>query len=322
MKKEFIEEISRSLDIKEKGLIEKDLILHQMLIDLSKDEFFSKNFLFKGGTCLTKNYMGYFRFSEDVDFTWKNQSVFKGLSMKKLRAVLSKDLNKIGEIIENIADKREFEFKSDKTNKDYVKIGSSNKMVTFKIWYNSEITNTKTFFIIQINFLDLILFDTEKGKLKSLLEKSDKTKRIELLYPELFKEYSSTVSFNVYNIKEIICEKIRAILTRRGMKGRDFLDVYLISKEFKINLEDIEKDITKKLIFILDKYERYRDNLEAKEKTNAFSGDFFKWGEEKNLLLKEIDEKDFYAFLNKFSEFLNKLLHQIKEKDKKVGKGV
>jgi len=317
MKKEFIEEISRSLDIKEKGLIEKDLILHQMLIDLSKDKFFSENFLFKGGTCLTKNYMGYFRFSEDIDFTWKNQSIFKDLSMKKLRAVLSKDLNKIGEIIEKIAAKRGFEFKSDKTNRDYVKIGSSNKMVTFKVWYNSEITNTKTFFIIQINFLDLILFDTKKGKLKSLLEKNDKTKRIELLYPEFFKEYSSPVSFEVYDIKEIICEKIRAILTRKGIKGRDFLDVYLISKEFSINLDDVKDKIIKKLIFILDKYERYRDNLEAKEKTNAFSGNFFKWGEEKNLLLKEIDEKDFYAFLDKFSEFLSKILNELKEKDKK-----
>jgi predicted nucleotidyltransferase component of viral defense system len=32
-----------------------------------------KNFLFKGGTCLMKNYLGYFRFSEDVDFAWKDQ---------------------------------------------------------------------------------------------------------------------------------------------------------------------------------------------------------------------------------------------------------
>ncbi len=33
---------------------------------LSNDDFFSRNFLFKGGTCLIKNYLGYFRFSEDL----------------------------------------------------------------------------------------------------------------------------------------------------------------------------------------------------------------------------------------------------------------
>jgi len=84
----FVNEVARILDIKRRDLIEKDLILHQILADLSQDKFFSPNFLFKGGTCLIKCYFGYLRFSEDIDFTWRWQSTFNGMSQKKIRAFL------------------------------------------------------------------------------------------------------------------------------------------------------------------------------------------------------------------------------------------
>jgi len=79
---DFVNEIGRTLNIMRRDLIEKDLILHQILLDLSKNEFFALNFLFKGGSCLIKSYFGYLRFSEDIDFTWRDQSVFDGKSQK------------------------------------------------------------------------------------------------------------------------------------------------------------------------------------------------------------------------------------------------
>jgi len=79
---DFVNEVAKILDIKRKDMIEKDLILHQILFDLSDDRFFAANVLFKGGTCLIKSYFGYLRFSEDIDFTWKDQSVFNGMSQK------------------------------------------------------------------------------------------------------------------------------------------------------------------------------------------------------------------------------------------------
>jgi predicted nucleotidyltransferase component of viral defense system len=68
MRADFVNEVAGVLNIKRRDLIEKDLILHQILADLSKDDFFAPNFLFKGGTCLIKRYFGYLRFSEDIDF--------------------------------------------------------------------------------------------------------------------------------------------------------------------------------------------------------------------------------------------------------------
>jgi len=78
---DFVNEVARVLNIKRIDLVEKDIVLHEVLTDLSRDEFFSDNLLFKGGTCLIKCYFGYMRFSEDIDFTWRNQAAFNKLSV-------------------------------------------------------------------------------------------------------------------------------------------------------------------------------------------------------------------------------------------------
>ena len=91
MRADFVNEVARVLKIGRRDLIEKDLILHQILTDLSQDNFFSDNFLFKGGTCLIKCYFGYVRFSEDIDFTWKDQSAFNEMSRKKIRVTIIQD---------------------------------------------------------------------------------------------------------------------------------------------------------------------------------------------------------------------------------------
>jgi predicted nucleotidyltransferase component of viral defense system len=64
-------------------MVEKDILLHQVLTDLPSDRFFAKNMLFKGGTCLTKHYFGYFRFSEDMDFTCKTSHGLKARRQAK-----------------------------------------------------------------------------------------------------------------------------------------------------------------------------------------------------------------------------------------------
>ena len=67
MRIDFVNGLAQKLSIQRRDLIEKDVILHQVLSDLSKDGFFSKSFAFKGGTCLIKCYYGYLRLSEDID---------------------------------------------------------------------------------------------------------------------------------------------------------------------------------------------------------------------------------------------------------------
>jgi len=169
MRADFVNEVARILDIKRRDLIEKDLILHQILLDLSKDDFFSQSFLFKGGTCLIKCYFGYLRFSEDIDFTWKDQHVFTGMSQKKIRSYLSKVIDKTGALFENIAKNKGLDFTCEKDNADYMELGGGNKTCTLKIWYDSEILKLRSFLKVQINFVESMCFPYKKGQLIGLL---------------------------------------------------------------------------------------------------------------------------------------------------------
>ena len=75
----FINQVSTLTRISRLEQIEKDFVLYRILAELSRDEIFADNFLFKGGTCLIKYYLGYYRFSEDLDFTWRRREQRAGL---------------------------------------------------------------------------------------------------------------------------------------------------------------------------------------------------------------------------------------------------
>ncbi|WP_297518299.1 nucleotidyl transferase AbiEii/AbiGii toxin family protein [Thermococcus sp.] len=80
---EFIRLIIEKSRIKKPELIEKDVVLHTILKGIYSNEHFAENYLFKGGTCLVKCYFGYYRFSVDLDFTFKNQEKWKKGSQRE-----------------------------------------------------------------------------------------------------------------------------------------------------------------------------------------------------------------------------------------------
>lgn len=305
---DFVNEVSRLLKIERKDLVEKDIILHQILLDLSENKFFIDNYLFKGGTCLIKCYLGYYRFSEDIDFTWKKQKQFKGMSQKEIRRHLSGVINKTGQIFEEIAKKRGFDFKCNKNDRKYTEFGGGDKTTTFKIWYDSEILKRKTFLKVQINFVEKLLFPARKRKLKSLLTGS--FNELNKLFPSEYKEYLKQITFETYDLREITCEKTRAILTRRGIKARDFVDVYFALKKLGIKAEFLEKEIIEKINIALNLYAKYKNNFKDKKKLLQ-TGQIFTWGDERNLLLSEIDEKGFYMFLEEFTKFLQNVSDKV-----------
>ena len=65
----FIDQVSQDIKYTHKEIVEKDLYVHNLLSNLFSAQYFKENFLFKGSTCLEKCYLGYYRFSEDLDFT-------------------------------------------------------------------------------------------------------------------------------------------------------------------------------------------------------------------------------------------------------------
>lgn len=303
----FINAVSAKIKTNRSDMVEKDILLHQILTDLSKDKFFSKNFLFKGGTCLIKHHLGYLRFSEDIDFTWKDQSRFKGKSAKAIRRDLSIVISGIGKIFELIAEKRGLDFKCKKNDSNYVLLGGSNRMCTFNVWYDSVVLKKRTFIKVQINFVEDLCTRPEKAQLCSALKSKDE--ELSALFPEA-DEYSKTIPFNVYGEEEILSEKVRALLTRKGIKARDFLDIYFIQKNLGIRVVDVEKYVIKKTKHTLNLYTKYKTNLKAKTKLLE-QNKIFEWGTERNLLISKIDENDFNKFVGKFTEYLKTLVKKI-----------
>jgi predicted nucleotidyltransferase component of viral defense system len=303
--REFVEGVSRSMKIGRRDLVEKDLILHRILLDLSRNESFRRNFLFKGGTCLIKGYLGYYRFSEDIDFTWRDQSVFEGMSQKEIRRYLSGVIDGIGETFEGIASGRGLDFRCDKGNRDYVELGGGNKTLTFKIWYTG-IPGRRSFVKVQVNFVEDLRFPAATRTLRSLYMGDGE---LEALFPESG-EYSQGIVFDTYDIREILCEKVRSVLTRRGTKARDFVDIYLITRKSGIGLREVEEDTVHKTRFILGMYAKYRKNFEDKVRLLASEG-LFRWGEEKALLLSEIDEWEFFRFMEELNGFMGDIAQKV-----------
>ena len=55
------------------SIVEKDYVLGRMLAGIYAHEELSESWTFKGGTCLKKCYFETYRFSEDLDFTLRNE---------------------------------------------------------------------------------------------------------------------------------------------------------------------------------------------------------------------------------------------------------
>ena len=61
--KEFFERVRELGNAPRADLIEKDYHIHRILRGVSQNDYLRSSYLFKGGTCLAKAYLGYYRFS-------------------------------------------------------------------------------------------------------------------------------------------------------------------------------------------------------------------------------------------------------------------
>lgn len=307
--KPFIDEISEALDINRVDLVEKDVILHNLLSEISEDSMLRRNLIFKGGTCLIKCYLGYYRFSEDLDFTWRDQKTFLNKSGKEIRRYLSDVIDEIGDRFERICEKAGLEFIYDKGDKRWVEIGGSNKMVTFKFWYESELLKTTSFIKVQINFVEDIIYPSINKDAVNLIEDRG-TLNIESIFPEDYEKYTTEIVLPSYDIREILCEKVRSILLRRGVKARDFVDIHKICSEGDIEIFQYTEDIVRKTNFSLELYKKYRENLDDKRPMLS-NKDLFSWGDEREFVLTDIDEGGLYESIDKINTLLIDVVNRL-----------
>ena len=304
----LVEYIASKSKVQNASLVEKDFVLHSLLCKLAKDPHFHKGYAFKGGTCLVKCYLGYYRFSEDLDFTYASQGDFEGRSEKQVRKMLSAEISRVLGIISSIAKEEHLDFKEQKDNRDYVELGGSNRFLTAKLWYESSITNLRQFIKVQINFVEKLCYPLQKRNALPMASARD-AKEAKFLFGESAAALSEVPSVMAYDMQEILLEKIRAILTRKGVKPRDFVDVFLIQHELKKDAFAFEKEILLKARFML-RFEKYRENLNEKAKLSVW----VKPGEEAYLLLKPL--KGFDGFLSEFQPELNRMRERLLKEGK------
>lgn len=207
-------------------LIEKDYYLTKILHEISKKDI--KNLVFKGGTCLNKCYLGFYRLSEDLDFI-----INEDLS-KLSKTQIKKRLDNIRGEIFQILDKLNLE-----TNKE---MGKGWKMLTSKedpgiigleivTSYNSIIDDSEQTIKLDMSFRKQLLRPSRKMRVRHEFFNA-------LGDPLLEKD----VNIEAIDLSENFAEKFRALVTRESIAIRDIYDIYFALKE---NFLQIDKDLIK-----------------------------------------------------------------------------
>ena len=191
-------------------IIEKDYILSWVLAGIAANEKLQNELIFKGGTALKKCYFGDYRFSEDLDFTAKEEIVRGDL--------LEKEIEKSCEIATNLVQKfSPLELKVERYKEKESHPGAQE---AFNIrgkfpWHRQFLPKV----MVEITMEEPIQIEPVKRPILHGYEE------------EIFQE------INVYSLEEIVAEKMRAILQHfkkleeRGWtrsRARDYYDIWRI----------------------------------------------------------------------------------------------
>jgi len=226
--------------------------------------------------------------------------------VKEIRGKLSEVIDKLGGLLEDVAGDVGLEFKCKKYDKRFVELGGSNRFCTFKLWYRS-FDGLDGFVKVQFNFVELLCFPPKQVVAGNVM--GDSGREIVALYPEAA-SYFEDLSLWSYDPREILCEKVRALLTRRGVKARDYVDLFMLSEDLSLNVYEFFECITRKTGHMLSLYRKYRVNLVAKRKWLMNDG-LFEWGSEEALMFVPLDSVKFYRFVDDLEEVLVLVLNRL-----------
>ena len=272
--KELFERLCSINNIARRDVVEKDYYLHLLINEITKHQYLRSNLVFKGGTCLIKGYIGYVRFSEDLDFSWRIQKNWRDMTASKIRDQCSILIDRLLPLFSKISNNLDLNFEGDKENSEEVHISSGGRMVDIYIRYDSEILGMESSIKIQLNFLEKYFYDFNTVILKPYAPYNDEELRF--IFKEQIEKYSFPITLTAYNPKEIYIEKCRALLTRKTFKLRDLIDLYFIEKQFQYSIDEFKDKIIQKTRFALENYSRYRKNLEKTPKPDFSSKDELK----------------------------------------------
>lgn len=235
----YISEVKRSLGISVSDeIIEKDMLLTLILAEFEKNGL-GKELIFKGGTLLSRNYLRYHRFSEDLDFVHIASNKIRELSRNARERKIKLFIDYFAPELKKVADSLGLEFNPNRSDTRYCTILHGRTVYIFRIYYSKD-----RFIKIEINFVEKIIAPPTEVSVKAITDFFDSK---ELLFTlGLRIDNFKVLSYPLY---EIMLEKYRAVLTRDELKERDLFDLFLIKDSLKPDVEKIvEKIISSSLI--------------------------------------------------------------------------
>ena len=249
-------------------LLEKDYHLTKMLHRIGEKKI--KDLVFKGGTCLNKCYLGFYRLSEDLDFVY-NKDV-KGLTKLQIKRILDGLRRELFEIL------NELKFKTRKElGKGWNMLTSKEdpKIVGLEIitMYDSLIDASVQTIKLEISFRKKLRNPT---KMKAI-----KHEFIDALGDPILRE---DVEIEVIDLTENFAEKFRALVIRKNIAIRDIYDIYFILKSKILKINDEVMDL------ILIKINESMDKRFTREDLIKFIGGL-------KSKLSDLNEKDLSSLL-------------------------
>lgn len=193
--------------------IEKDYVISWVLWGIARNEFLHNNLVFKGGTCLKKMYFKDYRYSEDMDFTLRDDNVSDVDILKNIRSVFEQvyEESRIKTVI------------IDDTIDNHEASGS----LKFKMRYVA--THGSDEIKIDITRGEIIEFDVDHRVVLSN-------------YSDIGEEDETQI--HCYSLEEILIEKITALMGRTI--PRDLYDFDYLVEEVGIELQDVFVEFRRK----------------------------------------------------------------------------
>lgn len=205
-------------------LLEKDYHLTKILHRISEKKI--KDLVFKGGTCLNKCYLGFYRLSEDLDFVY-NQDV-KGMTKLQIKKILDGLRRELFGIL------TETEFKTSK------ELGKGWKMLTSA--EDPKIVGLEVIITYDSVIDDSVQTIKLETSFRKKLRKPTKMKAIKHEFIDALGEpiLRKDVEIEVIDLTENFAEKFRALVIRKNIAIRDIYDIYFILKN---NFVKVDKEL-------------------------------------------------------------------------------
>lgn len=230
----YVSEVKKNMKLEvSDDIIEKDLLLTLVLAEFQKHDDIFNDLIFKGGTLLSRNYLKYHRFSEDLDFVFKDSNKIRLLKRhereRKIRLFIDIFVPKLKEVADSLG----LNFSINRSDQRYCSILSRRSIYILRLYYSKE-----KYIKIEINFIEKIINKPVWLSIKAITDFFDSKELKFILGLEInnFKVLS-------YPIEEIILEKYRALLTRNYLFERDLFDLYLIQKSLNVNINQVVNKI-------------------------------------------------------------------------------